>query len=260
MTAHIRVPALDDVPATLSRALLEGVLRGELGFEGVVVTDALEMRGVSETIGVEEAAVRSLAAGADALLLGHDLGADALERIHAALTGAVRSGRLGEDRLAAAAGRLAALGGWTADARPVEADRSVGAEAAQRALRVEGDVTLGRPPLVVELSPAPTVAAGPAAHGFGGVLRSRLPEAEVVTLQQSNGLPEAGGRQLVLVLRDAHRHAWERDAVEQLLAGAPDAIVVETGLPVWRPAAAGFVATHGAGRVNLEAAAARLLG
>jgi beta-N-acetylhexosaminidase len=73
MTAHIRVPAIDDAPATLSRPLLEGILRGELGFEGAIVTDALEMRGVSNSVGVAEAAVLALAAGADALLLGAQL-------------------------------------------------------------------------------------------------------------------------------------------------------------------------------------------
>ena len=52
------------------------------------------------------------------------------------------------------------------------------------------------------------------------------------------------------VLRDAHRHPWQRDLV------VPGSIVVEIGLPEWRPGAArGYVATHGAGRVNLEAAA-----
>jgi beta-N-acetylhexosaminidase len=259
MTAHIRVPALDDAPATLSRALLDGVLRGELGFGGAVVTDALEMRGVSETIGVEEAAVRSLDAGADALLLGHDLGPDALEQVHAAVVTAVQSGRIEAVRLADAAARTAALGRPTEGARPDGADRTVGAEAARRALLVEGEILLGSSPLVVELAPLPTVAAGPAQHGFGAVLQGRLPHAEVVTVSGPNGLPEISGRQVVLVLRDAHRHAWERDVAERLLTGVRHAIVVETGLPFWRPAAAGFLATHGAGRVNYEAAVERLL-
>ena len=73
MTAHIVVPALDDVPATLSR-VVSGLLREELGFGGAVVTDALEMRAVAAPVGVEEAAVRALEAGADALCLGRDLG------------------------------------------------------------------------------------------------------------------------------------------------------------------------------------------
>src|SRR5206468_5037354 len=68
MTAHIVVRGVDEVPATLSRRLLVEVLHGDLGFHGAVLTDALEMRALSATVGVEEAAVRSLGAGADGLL------------------------------------------------------------------------------------------------------------------------------------------------------------------------------------------------
>ncbi|HEX3686521.1 MAG TPA: hypothetical protein VHU60_02975, partial [Gaiellaceae bacterium] len=58
------------------------------------------------------------------------------------------------------------------------------------------------------------------------------------------------GRPVVLVLRDAHRHRWQRELV------VPGAVVVETGVPEWRPAGArAFVATNGPGRANLQAAA-----
>jgi len=70
----------------------------------------------------------------------------------------------------------------------------------------------------------------------------------------------ASGRRLVVVLRDAHRYEWARDETERRLAAAPDAIVVETGLPSWRPPSTGYIATHGAGRANLEAAAEQLRG
>ena len=61
------------MPATLSHAQLTGLLRDELGFTRAIVTDALEMKAVSETVGMEEGAVLALAAGADALCLGHDI-------------------------------------------------------------------------------------------------------------------------------------------------------------------------------------------
>src|SRR5689334_18020679 len=68
MTAHVRYPALDSVwPATLSPAIVNGLLREELGWRGVVVTDALEMKGVSE---VADAPLRALCAGCDLLLWG----------------------------------------------------------------------------------------------------------------------------------------------------------------------------------------------
>jgi beta-N-acetylhexosaminidase len=63
----------------------------------------------------------------------------------------------------------------------------------------------------------------------------------------------------VIVAQDAHRHPWQRAAIETALSDASDGIVVEVGLPQWRPQAAqGYVATYGAARVNLEAAADRL--
>jgi beta-N-acetylhexosaminidase len=249
MTAHIQVPELDDAPATLSRRILHGLLREELGFEGLVVTDALDMKGVG-TIDTE-AAVRALAAGADALLLGPGLGPEPVERAHRAIVEAVSIGRLPEERLAEAAGRIADVAETASPGARHVPGTGVGLEAARRALQVEGAVQLTRPPLVVELLPEPSIAAGPARHSLGDVLG-----AETVSPAEALAHTE---RQVVLVLRDAHRHEWEREAAEQVLATAPDTVVVETGIPLWRPpCAAGYVATNGAGRVNFEAAAAAL--
>ncbi|MEO8026079.1 MAG: glycoside hydrolase family 3 N-terminal domain-containing protein [Bryobacteraceae bacterium] len=71
MTAHMAVPAIEDedVPATLSPKILTGLLRKELAFPGLIVTDALDMKGVSEKISNGEACVRALEAGADILLM-----------------------------------------------------------------------------------------------------------------------------------------------------------------------------------------------
>lgn len=261
MTAHIRVPELGDAPATLSREILGGLLRRELGFEGMVMTDALEMRAVSATVGVEEGAVRALAAGADALCLGH-LGA---ESVHRTIVDAVHAGRLEEGRLREAAARVGRVARWASRAAPDRgASRGVGAAAARRALEIEGRVTLSRPALVVELRPEPSIAAGEAGRGLGESLRSRLPDVDVIRF---DGAPDDarrlldGRRQLVVAVRDAHRHAWQRNTAQALLETAADGIVVETGLPHWRPErAAGYVATHGAGLVNLDAAALALAG
>ena len=80
MTAHIVVPSIAPEPATLSRAHLTGLLRDELGFDGLIVTDALEMAGVAATVGMEEGAVLALAAGADALCLGSAIDAGHVAR------------------------------------------------------------------------------------------------------------------------------------------------------------------------------------
>ena len=101
MTAHLLLPALDPQrPATLSAAVLTGLLRQELGFNGLVVTDALMMEAISASYGPGEAAVLALEAGADLVLMPAD--ADAAI---AALVAAVQGGRLSRERLEASAQR-----------------------------------------------------------------------------------------------------------------------------------------------------------
>jgi beta-N-acetylhexosaminidase len=260
MTAHIRVPSLDERPATVSTVVL-GLLREELGFDGVVITDALEMQGLAASVGVEEGAVQALAAGADALCIGADLREDALSAIHARIVAAVRSGRLAEERLAEAAARVRRLAA-AFPRRTGETPRPdpVGLEAARRAISAEGEVELARKPLVVELTAEPSIAAGPAGRG----LAFELGTDDVVRLAD---VPRGGtelllrpDRQVVLVLHEANRHEWQRRAAELLIGLAPDAVAVETGLPLWQAPARGRLATWGQGRVNLEAAAERLLG
>lgn len=74
MTAHMAVPAFasEDEPATLSTNVLTGLLRNELGFSGLIVTDALEMQGIASLYSQGEAAVRAINAGADVLLMPVD--------------------------------------------------------------------------------------------------------------------------------------------------------------------------------------------
>ena len=107
MTAHILFPALDpDLPATLSPAILTGLLREELSFNGLIITDDLEMRGVAGHWGAPEAAVLAVLAGADILLCCHEW--ETQRAIHAALSTAVQTGRLTETRLDQSLARIAA--------------------------------------------------------------------------------------------------------------------------------------------------------
>jgi beta-N-acetylhexosaminidase len=160
MTAHIVVRAIGEAPATMSREILHGLLRERMGYEGLVMTDALEMRAISATVGVEEGAVRAIEAGADALCLGHDLFDDSVHGVCDALVGAVRSGRLEEARLVEAATRVRQLSQWASRASsPGAISPDIGRVAARRALHVTGNGSLSRAPLVVELEPEPSMAA-----------------------------------------------------------------------------------------------------
>ena len=101
MTAHLLLPALDPThPATLSRAVLTGLLREQLGFDGLIVTDALVMEAIAGRYGPSEAAVLALEAGADLVLMPGDA-----EGAIDAIVAAVVSGRLTTERLEASLSR-----------------------------------------------------------------------------------------------------------------------------------------------------------
>jgi len=108
MTAHVLAPNLDpDAPASVSRAITTGLLRRELGFEGVVVTDDLMMEGIACRMTAGEAAVQSILAGADIVLIGADEqkqreAVDAVKR-------AVDEGILSDQRITESITRIANL-------------------------------------------------------------------------------------------------------------------------------------------------------
>ncbi len=96
MTAHLAVPALEpeEIPATVSKNIITGLLREQLHFEGLVTTDAMDMQGLSKMFSPGEAAVRALEAGVDVLLIPKD----AKETVRAIMA-AVESGRLSQKRI-----------------------------------------------------------------------------------------------------------------------------------------------------------------
>ena len=107
MTSHIVVTAIDaDQPATFSAKVLRGVLRDELGYDGVVVSDALDMAGASAETGIPEAAVRALVAGCDLLCISSETTEQEFGQVVEAVVSAVAAGRLERSRLQEAAGRV----------------------------------------------------------------------------------------------------------------------------------------------------------
>ncbi len=108
MTAHVVFGALDPtVPATLSERVLQDLLRGELGYDGVIVSDDLEMKAVADHFGLEEMVERALVAGCDTFLLCEK--EELQHRALAALVRAAEAKSAVRDRLAQAASRVAAL-------------------------------------------------------------------------------------------------------------------------------------------------------
>jgi beta-N-acetylhexosaminidase len=268
MTAHVSFPAVDSRPATLSRRWLTDVLRGDIGFGGVIVTDALDMAGAGDP---EAGAVTALSAGADLLCLPAEPLAQ--RRVAGSVADALRSGALGRDRLAQAAARVRALASsWRAQGAPRgvpgSADQALGAEAARRALRIEGiSAPLPQAPYVLDAGGRMSSQLQDRAESLLDMLRERMPGTDGVRLDEPGAasldrwLPAAAGRPLVLAVRDAHRRPWQRELLREVLAARPDAVVVGTGMDDDRRlAGAAYVGTLGASRVSLGAAADLLAG
>jgi beta-N-acetylhexosaminidase len=223
MTSHILVPQLDpDAPATFSAVILGALLRDELGFEGVVVTDALDMVGASGETGIPEAAVRAVAAGCDLLCIGTENTDAQLSAIEAALERAVAEGRLDAARLSDAGARNVALARRLAAAPSVASSTPATFDAARavEAFHVETGVALAAARTVVALETAPNIAVGESPWGPPVAAR----------LREGDALPAIAG-QLVLVGRDNHRHAWVRALVDEARRAAPDTVVVDMGWP-----------------------------
>ncbi|GAB3430038.1 glycoside hydrolase family 3 protein [Flindersiella endophytica] len=266
MTAHVRVPALTGAePATLSSAALGSLLRDELGFTGAVVTDAMDMKAITERVGLARGCALSVAAGSDLICLGPLPTPDDVAAIVAAMVTGVEEGWLPLSRLEDAASRVGALREWLRSADGFGSGREradgVGLAAARRAIQVSGNGSGSHAggfglvdPLVVEVDSPPTIAVGTVPWGlapfFAGALR-----LDPATDSAEGVIARAKDRGLVIVVRDAHRHPDNQTFVSALLAQRPDAYLVEMGLPYWRPRCGGFIATYGSALVNAQAAA-----
>ncbi|MCJ0871435.1 glycoside hydrolase family 3 protein [Streptomyces sp. AP-93] len=275
MSAHILVPALDPTrPATLSPQILTGLLRKELGYEGLIVTDGMEMHAIAGTYGIERGSVLAIAAGADAICVGGGLADEGtVLRLRDALVAAVREGSLPEERLAEAAARVRSLAEWTRQvrqgARPEGSSApGIGLAAARRAVVVTGSPKAASPvnaPYIATLTPVANIAVGDETPwGVAGEVSALIPGTDSGVYPQGSAaadiLAAAGNRTVVAVVRDAHRHPWMTEALDALVAARPETIVVEMGLPRAEPRGALHIATHGAARVCGRAAAEVIAG
>jgi beta-N-acetylhexosaminidase len=210
MSGHFAVPALtgdERLPATLSRVVMADLLRGRLGFGGVTVSDALDMRALAQGERQIDDVIAALGAGVDLLLLGPDEGAR--ERITAGLPAALADGRLDPDRTRAALARITALRTHLVDMpRPPlsvvggPAHRALSRELADRSVTLVRDrdgllplrpdpgaailVVMPRP---TDLTPADTSST--VAPGLASAIRDVLPAAVVEDLVMDRDPTEA---------------------------------------------------------------------
>ena len=293
MTAHVLFPAVDSKAATLSQRWLTGVLRDELGFGGVIMTDALDMAAIGDDADQAHGAVRALAAGADLLCLPAD--PQAQLRARDAVAAAVRAGSIPSGRIEEAAARVGELTAWTlqhagaARAAGLHASaahaRELGLIAARRALVTDLAMRSARPsggqpgatqpgrlpggaPFVLDAGWLRGAGVGESAASLLTTLQAVLPGTEGVRLSEESAelarvnefIGRAESRPLVVVVRDARRRPWQRDLIAAVLARRPDGIVVGTGGNDRHLAGASYLGTRGPARANVTAAAELLAG
>ncbi|MFS0688646.1 beta-N-acetylhexosaminidase [Sporosarcina sp. 179-K 8C2 HS] len=126
MSAHVYFPALEDkenVPATLSHSVITGLLREELGFDGVITTDCMEMDAIAKRIGTVEGCVRAVEAGVDFVMVSHlhDLQEQAILR----LAEAVESGRISEQQIEESIERIEKLSRKYTSWKEIDANNKV---------------------------------------------------------------------------------------------------------------------------------------
>jgi len=266
LTAHVVYPALDDQPATMSEAWMSS-LRETLAFDGVIVTDALDMHAISRRVGRGTGAVAAMRAGVDLLCIGNPTypevyDAEAvLDEVRAALVDAVAAGRLSVERLESATDRIAALATWQESAATASTATppDTGLEVARRAIRSAGVERLRTAPCVI-VERRTDLASGIRRSWVVTELIARDPGTVAFDAESPSDLADARKAwddRPVVVVTDGLSGAALRQAVR---AERPDAVVVHTGPAGTGDAAAPMVRSFGAGRVNATAVAELLLG
>lgn len=269
MTGHLVVPAYGELPATLNPGLI-CVLREEVGFEGVICTDALDMAAVARTYGRERSAVLALAAGVDLLCVGnpafpgdYDAEDDTLALVRAVVA-AVHEGELTRQRLHQAATRVRALGARQAAVRATAHHAGpddvpdLGLAVAARAVTVTGTVPVLDAPVVAALSRTMNIASGARAQVVVQTLADRT-GGRTAELDELAALGTAPAGPLVVLVSDDQTDLRDPD-IQALIAGAD--VLVHTGvrdLPDGMDPAC-RIRTFGGGLASAHAAADALAG
>jgi len=278
MVTHVLYRALDaEYPSTLSPIVVHRLLRGELGYDGLVTTDCLEMQAITQHYGAAESAVLAALAGIDAILFSHTRSRQ--EAAFEALLNAAHSGRLPLRMLDNSNRRLAAFKATYIQPRTnlsaIRAPEHLAlVEAAARAattvlhagtaLPLQGRIGVIEFPSALESG----IGEVDGLTGFSHLMRARLPDAEVLILKDNQMNAEATALAaradtLVLAVRNAHLSQEKLDTANQLLHTARQAVLVCLRNPHDAAALTGadtVLCTCGDSAPSLAAAVSALMG
>lgn len=285
MVSHVKFEALDaQHPATLSEAVVLGLLRDEIGFDGLACTDCMEMRAIRDHYGVGESAVLAALAGQDLMFFSHTR--QYQEEAYHALLAAARSGRLSAQRVDESASRVNAL----AAAYPIQApDVNIirrpehltvmqeAARAGTTLLRADADVFPLRPGMktaLIEFASALDSEAMDRGEptGFTALLHTQAPHVNAAALPATDIQPETieQARQLasqsdLMILTTRSVHLWpdEVELARDLIGRSRNVILICLGNPYDAdalPDAGTILCTCGDSAPSLQAAVDALLG
>jgi beta-N-acetylhexosaminidase len=233
------------------------LLREDLGFDGLLVSDALDMAGASGGRGIPAAAVLALKAGVDLLCLGSSFTDERVQEVQDAVVAAVDAGDLPRQRLDEAAGRVHRASEQLLALRAASTS-APDPEASRRAARAAVDGSPARAGTwrgaqVLRLVTGTNEAVGRAPWGLpaGGLVLSGTPVRDVV--RGDEPWHDLGPEPVVVLVRDGHRHEWAQQVIDQVLRRRPDAVVVEMGWPSQDPAEPGRLRTWGASAASAVA-------
>ncbi|MGH3691429.1 MAG: glycoside hydrolase family 3 protein [Microbacterium sp.] len=279
MTAHIVVPAWGEQPATLNPRVL-GMLR-DWGYDGVIITDALDMAAIRETVGLGGGAALALAAGADLLCIGNptnpgdaalpDQDEQDFRAARDGIVAALRDGSLSRARVEEAAGRVANLAvklRTAADRDHEPIDDFDAAEIVRRVVRVSGEAHEAVSELaVIDARRRSTLAVDSAGSYVasalaGDGLRVRLDVASAPVPEQDRVLDEvaAAAGTTVLLIDRPDTDAAQRSLIERAAQRDPGAVVVNVGLPTANPLPLPTIEVAAASRLGAQMAREALLG
>jgi beta-N-acetylhexosaminidase len=284
MSSHIIFPDLDpDLPGTLSPRILTGLLRDELGFDGLIVSDAMDMAAIVDGWGIVEGCVRYIAAGGD---LVEPLREE--REVHAAIVAAVRNGRIPESRIRDAAQRVLRLKAWLGAQSPADPawlghpdHRAWSAAMGRDALTLIRDdaglLPLDRAARVAAIEfyhswHFQMAAERPTATVLDQALADRFPNASVLVVPGNQPTPEdlvavraaVDAADVVLLgTRGANRFPAQADFVASVLGLGKPVVAVALADPydsLAYPAAPTALAAYGADPTMLDALGAVLAG
>ena len=257
MIGHLIAECLDpNLPASLSSKILRDYLRSELGFKGLIVTDALDMGAIGGPSKIHESALNALTAGAD-LLCFSGMGDQSQFVVNSFdwIQSALNRGEISEDSFIESSQRIGEIRVKNLESTKVE--QNIDYKELISGFEVLGDVELSSSAInLVEIGTKPTIAAGDVSWGIHRELRSVGITCEIHASDAEN----LASKKLVVAFRDAYRDGPLLATLNRLNQRFPDAIFIDMGWPTREFEPRNLIRAYGSSAIVSQAVAARIKG